>query len=187
MPNADHVAPHPPPDINFSTGSQFDLSFEQRPHHLTGLLFMYRNDRMTIVVFMRETEVRFSTFSISRTEPDQAANSLYYCSTRWSWKWTMEKAWSASLWVLKKLSAMGSFTSSKVRLVWKPTCWHGAGVPALLSYLFFSVLRKQRTPPRRWLNIEEESRTCRVTIKLISSALYWRYGCKKVKNKCFSF
>lgn len=89
------MSPLTPADINFSTGSQFDLSFEQRPHHLTGLLFMYRNDRMTIVVFMRETEVRL--FLISRTEPHQAANSLYYCSTRWSWKWTMEKAWSASL------------------------------------------------------------------------------------------
>lgn len=96
-PNANHVIIFFL-DINFSTGSKFDLAFELRPHHLTGLLFIYRNDRMSIVVFMRETEVRLRTFSTERTAPDQAAaNTLHYCSTRWLWKWTMEGAWPTSL------------------------------------------------------------------------------------------
>lgn len=45
-------------DINFSTGSQFDLTFELRPQHLTGLLFIYRKAKTSVVVFLRETEVR---------------------------------------------------------------------------------------------------------------------------------
>lgn len=44
-------------EIDFSAGSQFDLAFELRPQRLTGLLFHYWNDRMSFVVFMRETEV----------------------------------------------------------------------------------------------------------------------------------
>lgn len=51
-------------EIDFSTGSQFDLSFELRPHHLTGVLFIYRNDKASIVVFMREIKVRVKHISI---------------------------------------------------------------------------------------------------------------------------
>lgn len=119
-------------------------------------------------------------FSNWRTAPHQTAticNCQHY-STRWLWKWTMERVWLASPWLLGKPSVMGSFILWKVCLVvfiTQTPCRSSSFDDFLLSFL--SVQSKQRTPPRHWRCVREESRSCCITFKLISSALHRRYEC----------